>query len=188
MLRRPLLALILSVGAPAMYPVRTSESNDPLDVLRQRHQEVGNNPVLLPKLTGSAASAVSALQYVLAAAAATNIVILMLQLGINCVCVFSMDFLYGHLIYALSAIAIIAVSGLCVHLRVRVMHVQATTPHGFTQVAGHDGSQPLLLSSKGLQRISSLSRWLAQEATPCMLQPQTRVRLQEKSVWFILVM
>ena len=66
---RPLLSFLISLGAPAVYPARVFEFNDPYWVLR--HKE---HLLRLPLWGTRSAIICSVLEYVFALAAATSII------------------------------------------------------------------------------------------------------------------
>ena len=79
-LERPLLASLLAIGAPAFYPFRRHDHQDPLEALKQPFQK-------LPRVASIwwAHLLISLMQYLLATAAAVNVVALSLQLGLKTV-------------------------------------------------------------------------------------------------------
>lgn len=77
-LERPLLSLFLALGAPAFYPFRRLHHQDPLQALEQPFKD-------LPRIASIwwTHLLISLMQYLLAAAAAVNVVALSLQLGLK---------------------------------------------------------------------------------------------------------
>lgn len=75
--QRPLLSLMLSLGAPAVYPARLLRYDDPLKVLHTRQ-----TPSVFLALQRRYAAAISIVQYVIAAAAIANVFYCATTLGL----------------------------------------------------------------------------------------------------------
>jgi hypothetical protein len=76
---RPLLSLLVSMGAPAIWPTRVFEYNDPAKVLERE------NRLVLSRLNPYLAVVLSTLQYLLATGAVANIFTTSIQLGQNAI-------------------------------------------------------------------------------------------------------
>lgn len=83
-LERPVLSLLLTVAAPASYPFRPCGHQDPLEPSRQPFRRLRRVPS-----SWWAQVLISLLQYLMALAAATNVVAASLELGIKTVVTFT---------------------------------------------------------------------------------------------------
>jgi hypothetical protein len=120
---RPLLAFILALGSPVVSPIRAFEFQDPRKLL----QADGDEMLLpLPKLRGRWAVAVSALQYILAATAAGNIIHIGLEVGIKAVCSFAPDSVFLPLVWSLAAVLLNVLGALFIYLRLEFVRAD---PH-----------------------------------------------------------
>ena len=86
-LERPLLSLLLAIGAPAFYPFRAFDHQDPLVALKQA---TATMPRMAP-FPPWAHPLISLLQYLLALAAALNVVATSLELGLKTVVTWKKD-------------------------------------------------------------------------------------------------
>ncbi|KAH9897159.1 hypothetical protein F4778DRAFT_744599 [Xylariomycetidae sp. FL2044] len=130
--RRPLLALILSIGSPSVYLDRPFESREPTDVL-QRYK----GQYRLPRPTSALGQwTISLLQYALALASAANIATLNWQLGVRCVCSFWTETTLAPMLWGILSIPIYFAGTLALRLRMqRVYNNEAKDrqPIGFAK-------------------------------------------------------
>ena len=81
---RPFLSFLISIGAPAVYPMRVFEFVDPYSVLRHKEH------VLRPPLLGTRSAMIfSILEYIFALAAAISIILTSAQLGAKTILVWA---------------------------------------------------------------------------------------------------
>ena len=101
LLERPFLSFLLALGAPAFYPSRPFDHQDPLDAFKQPSRK-------LPQIPSScwAHVLISLLQYLLALAAAVNVVSASLQLGLKTIVTWKKDQSYLPLLWVISPLAI----------------------------------------------------------------------------------
>lgn len=80
---RPILGLLVALGAPAIWPSRLLEYNDPSRILKDAGNDARGKPLTLhlPSRWQWAAAPLSALQYILALAAVANVLLTSLDLG-----------------------------------------------------------------------------------------------------------
>ncbi|KAJ5769667.1 hypothetical protein N7520_004226 [Penicillium odoratum] len=112
--KRPILAITLAAGSPAVVPMRPLEYRDPLEILKVRSDE------LPPKIYSYHLEAlISIIEYVLVLAAVANIAELSLELGFNTTLSFAPG--YPYFINAWSFFGPVAHSwaALGLHLRKR---------------------------------------------------------------------
>jgi hypothetical protein len=76
-LRRPLLASLLSLGTPAIYPSRPMEYSDPFAVYRP-----STGALVVPPIAQPYSSVLFAMQYLLVAGAAANVMQVSYDIGI----------------------------------------------------------------------------------------------------------
>lgn len=94
--QRPFLAMLLTVGSPAVHPFRTFQHSDPLGLLREREGRLSP-----PKLFAGSEILVSFFEYVLSAGSVANIVTLGVELGIRAPCTFALHLTYLPLLWGI---------------------------------------------------------------------------------------
>lgn len=99
--KRPLLALCLAAGSPAVSPFRSFEYFEPWNLLRDRAYRL--RPI---KFRPGGEFAIVALEYILAAAVIANTITLCNQLGLQVSCVFAPDLTYLPLLWSILGISI----------------------------------------------------------------------------------
>jgi hypothetical protein len=111
MLERPFLSSLIAIGAPAFYPFRPFDHQDPLEAFQKPFRT-------LPSLPSScwAHVLISLLQYLLGLAAAVNVVSTSLQLGRKTVVTWNKDQSYLPLTWVILPLAI----HLCAMVRLRM--------------------------------------------------------------------
>ncbi|KAG8525251.1 uncharacterized protein KY384_008895 [Bacidia gigantensis] len=112
--QRPMLAFLLSLGAPAAQPSRLLEYEDPFDLLDAR-----GGRLVVPPLSPLSAMAVSGLEYVAAAAAVANALHTSFQLGINTVSAASCTIWELPMIWSLLSVVVHLVAAVGFWNRVR---------------------------------------------------------------------
>ena len=157
---RPLLAFILALGSPVVSPTRAFEFQNPKKLLEADEDEL----MPLPKLRGRWAVVVSALQYVVAAAAAGNIIHIGLELGIKAVCSFAPDTVYLPLLWSLTAVLLNALGALFIYLRLKFVRAVPDAAH---EAGRWD--------------------WIKREGGLSMLQPTMAMRQKTKTYFSVLV-
>lgn len=110
-LRRPFLAGMISLGAPAIYPSRIAVYNDPFKAYESLPGEL-----VVPEIRGWYAAAVSAMQYLLAAAAAANVLQASYELGIRTSIAWWCEFSYAPLFWSLLTIVIHSTSAIAIRI------------------------------------------------------------------------
>ncbi|ERF72981.1 hypothetical protein EPUS_05062 [Endocarpon pusillum Z07020] len=101
-LERPFLSFLLAIAAPAFYPFRAFDYQDPLGPLKQA---TATMPRITP-LPRWAHILISLLQYLLALAAASNVIITSLNLGLKTVVTWKKDQCYLPLMWVALHLAI----------------------------------------------------------------------------------
>jgi len=113
--RRPLLAVLLAAGSPAVFPLRSFEHRDPLAILREREGRI--RPPLLP---GYVEAIIMVLEYLFALAAISNVVSISWELGRRVICGFAPHVTYIPLLWAVLNIGIHISSAVALWLRTSV--------------------------------------------------------------------
>lgn len=100
-LERPFLSLLLAVGAPVFYPFRTFDDQHPSKALKQPFK-------MLMRISSSRwpYTLISLLQYLLALAAAINVIVTSLQLGLKTVVTWKKNQSYLPLMWVVLPLAI----------------------------------------------------------------------------------
>jgi hypothetical protein len=106
--RRPVLAVLLAAGSPAVFATRSFEVTDPLRLLKDRESRSR-----LPNLSSRIEITVMITEYVFALAAIANIITLGYELGVQVVCSFTphstyIPLLWGFLSLSVHASGVIA--------------------------------------------------------------------------------
>ncbi|KAI1421055.1 hypothetical protein F5Y12DRAFT_65334 [Xylaria sp. FL1777] len=115
-LRRPVLALFLSTGAPSVSPIRAFEYREPIHMLR----EGAGGVTAMFKLSEPWAMALSILQYAVVLGATANLIQVSQSLGTQAVISFSSDNTYQPLLWYLFALVIHIFGIIAVRLRVNI--------------------------------------------------------------------
>lgn len=113
--RRPLLALCLAVGCPAVFPMRSFDNSDPVGILKEREGRL--HP---PTLKGARESFVMVVQYTLAIMAIFNIAIVSKALGIQVACNFAPQLTYLVLLWAFLILIIHSFGAITLMFRVHL--------------------------------------------------------------------
>ncbi|KAJ2985236.1 hypothetical protein NUW58_g5644 [Xylaria curta] len=123
-LRRPILALFLSTGAPAVSPIRAFDYREPIHMLR----DGGAGFIAMFKLSEPWAITLSILQYVVVIGATANLIQVSWTLGTQAVISFCSDNPYQPLLWSLFALIIHVFGTIAVHLRVRLESDAGSSP------------------------------------------------------------
>ena len=115
-LRRPFLAFLLAAGAPAVSPIRTFDYVDPKELLQKKP-----GTVKVFSIGPAKKLAITLLQYVVAAAAVVNLVIVSYELCICTVASFSPETAYEPALWAFLAVAVHFFGSWSVYLRIRIV-------------------------------------------------------------------
>ena len=110
--RRPLLALCLAAGSPAVFPIRSFDYRDPIGALKEREGRL--HP---PKIPSGGDAVVMIVEYVVVFAAIANVAMLSYQLGIQVPCTFTPHLTYLPLLWAFLSIIIHLSGAPALHLR-----------------------------------------------------------------------
>lgn len=118
MLERPLLSSLLVLGGPALYPFRPFDHQDPLEALKQPSRT-------LPRIPSShgAHLMISLVQYLLALAAAVNVVTVSLQLGVQTVVTWKKDQSYYPLAWVILPLAIHLIATARLHASLKKVRI-----------------------------------------------------------------
>jgi len=122
--RRPLLAILLAAGSPAVFPLRSFEHRDPLAILREREGRL--RPPILPSYIEWL---IMIFEYVLALAAISNVVSISWELGRRAICGFAPHVTYIPLLWAVLNIGIHISSAAALWLRTSVKCEQPSTSY-----------------------------------------------------------
>ncbi|CAJ2503440.1 Uu.00g108340.m01.CDS01 [Anthostomella pinea] len=168
--RRPLLALFLSIGSPAVYVSRAFEFHDPRQPLRDR---CGRYHLFRPASKASR-WALAAAQYAVALAAAANIATLNWELGVRTACTFWTETIFAPLLWGILSVPIHIAGTLALRLRVR-----RTTRGAGDDDVRYTFAQWLRATPR---RVAGLAR---SEWTPCAAQDELRVVAFDEGKTFI---
>ena len=159
---RPLLSFLISLGAPAVYPARVFEFNDPYSVLR--HKE---HLLRLPLWGTRSAIICSVLEYIFALAAAAIIIATSAQLGAKTILVWGCTNQAMPLVWTFLSAAIHIGAALSYKIALNSNDKRPNNGYQPTKVRGSKAS-----AREGtLHRISSL---LCSEFRICALRKQLR--------------
>ncbi|KAI0536187.1 hypothetical protein GGR58DRAFT_514764 [Xylaria digitata] len=114
--RRPLLALLISFANPSVYMERVFDYCQPANILQGTR---GRYQLKESSFTFKKPWLVSALQYVIALAAAVNIATISWQLGVGTVCSWWSETVFAPLVWTVLSIAIHMAGTFAIRLRVR---------------------------------------------------------------------
>ena len=112
--RRPFLALCLAAGSPAVFPLRSFENKDPLEILKWREDRL--RP---PMVQGTRERIIMILQYAFAFGAIANSALVSRQLGISVISNFAPQRTYLVLLWAFLILLIHGFGSFTLMLRVR---------------------------------------------------------------------
>ena len=140
--RRPLLALCLSAGCPAVFPMRSFDNSDPVRILKERE-----NRLQPPQLKGAREMTVTIVQYMLTILAIFNIAAVSKELGIQVVCNFAPHLTYLVLLWAFLILIIHTSGAITLMLRVRLAGEEFNSANGWIR------GQFTPLSKRGVLRV-----------------------------------
>ncbi|KAI0410394.1 hypothetical protein F5X98DRAFT_368834 [Xylaria grammica] len=120
-LRRPMLTTLLALGAPAMSPIRTFEYRTPTELLSSRADSIE-----IPRMGAVPSAAITALQYLLAAAAAVNTAHVSWQLGNQAFCSLDVDSDFFPLVWSSVSVVVFALGSISTYIRVSLVSVAPT--------------------------------------------------------------
>ncbi|KAI0106089.1 hypothetical protein F4776DRAFT_657767 [Hypoxylon sp. NC0597] len=152
---RPFLSFLISLGAPVSTPTRVFDFDDPRDLLRGKTRNL-----VIDRIDGRAAGLISAVQYVLAAVAATNVITTMIAVGRNTTLAWACTTQFAPLLWAVLApfVAVVAMAGTLMikwtHLSdERRYHETSSSAKRLTGLSYfHRMSSPILRSLKHMMR------------------------------------
>ena len=150
---RPLISLLLSLGAPSIYPARPLEYADPLECLRTRPGPQNKFVVEAFRWKGSA-YAVSLVEYILALAAVANVIQNAVELGTNTVLHWRCNSTLFPLLWVLSTLTV-HLSGVLSYWLSRTSRLSRSK---------HQRQQRGFADQNALETIRY---WWASEVTPC---------------------
>lgn len=113
--RRPLLALCLAAGCPAVFPMRSFDNSDPVGILKEREGRL--QP---PTLQGAREVMVMVIQYALTIMAVFNIATVSKELGVQVACNFAPHLTYLVLLWAFLILIIHSSGAITLMFRVRL--------------------------------------------------------------------
>ena len=163
-LRRPLLALCLAAGSPAVSPIRTFEYHDPIEALEKRDHSMS-----VGQLGCMGKVIITLIEYGLALAAVANVLELGLELGYQTVSSWTAHSTWTVLLWTFIALPVHIAGSLSLRLQVRV---KAKSLDGLNRVRGRPSSV--------------LTEWFYNEFTPCACQNQHQLASKPESVAFLL--
>ncbi|KAI1144377.1 hypothetical protein F5Y05DRAFT_25467 [Hypoxylon sp. FL0543] len=105
---RPLLAFLISLGAPVSTPVHVFDFDDPRDLLRDKARKL-----VIDRIDYRVALLISVIQYVLAGLAATNVISTMIAVGQNTTLAWACTTQFAPLLWVVLAsfVAVVAMVG-----------------------------------------------------------------------------
>ncbi|KAI9764471.1 MAG: hypothetical protein M1840_008397 [Geoglossum simile] len=113
--KRPFLALCLSIGSPAVFPIRSFDYRDPIGALKEREGRL--HP---PRFPFGKGVVVVIIEYAVALASIANVATLSYQLGIQAPCTFAPQLTYLPLLWAVLGVSIHISGAFALYLRARV--------------------------------------------------------------------
>ena len=145
---RPLLSFLLSMGAPAIFPVRVFEYDDPSKALKK-----DANKLVIHRLSTRRAISLSCVEYILAAGSVINVVTNSLEIGRNSLLTWGCTTMFTPLLWStlagvihiIAATSYVAASQLAKR-RSRRSQVQAEDPA--PAVRGSAAKAPLVAQAK----------------------------------------
>lgn len=142
--RRPFLAFLLAVGAPAVSIIRTFDYRDPLQVVCTSSDSNHLLPALHPRRTWCFATIL--VQYLLAVSAVVNVAHTSWQLCVQTLCSFSTETTFHRLLWTFSALIIHILGAIAVNRRIRIAELSADPPVTFLRKARRRVSEEFRLS------------------------------------------
>jgi hypothetical protein len=128
--KRPLLAVFLAGGSPAVFPMRSFEYQDPIGLLRER-----GGRLYPPRLSNKRQLAIMVLEYIVTIAAVANVVTVAYDLGMQVSCSFAPHITYLPLLWAVLNLAIHTSGAVALYLRVRVKsQLPCNTPFDYLRI------------------------------------------------------
>ncbi|OTA81159.1 hypothetical protein M434DRAFT_401458 [Hypoxylon sp. CO27-5] len=105
---RPFLSFLISLGAPVSTPTRVFDFDDPRDIIRGKARNLA-----IDRIGSRAAVLISAVQYVLAAVSAMNVITTMVAVGRNTTLAWACTTQFAPLLWAVLApfVAVVAMAG-----------------------------------------------------------------------------
>ena len=113
--RRPLLALCLAAGCPAVFPMRSFDPQDPVGILKEREGRL--RP---PSLAGVRERILMVIQYIFAIMAILNVATISKELGVQVVCNFAPHLTYLPLLWAFLILIIHSSGAITLMFRVQL--------------------------------------------------------------------
>ena len=114
--RRPFLALCLAAGSPAVFPMRSFDGQDPLNILKERQGRL--RP---PQIQGIHENVIMIVQYAVTIGAITNIAMVSKQLGVSVISNFAPHSTYLVLLWAFLILLLHCSGSFALMCRVRVI-------------------------------------------------------------------
>jgi hypothetical protein len=128
--KRPLLAVFLAGGSPAVFPMRSFEDQDPIGLLQERPGRL-----YPPRLSNKGQLAIMVLEYVIALAAVANVVTVAYDLGMQVSSSFAPETTYLPLLWAVLNLAIHTSGAVALYLRVKVKsQLPCNTPFDYLRI------------------------------------------------------
>jgi hypothetical protein len=128
--KRPLLAVFLAGGSPAVSPMRSFEDQNPIGLLKRRLGRL--HP---PRLSNKGQLAIMVLEYIIALAAVANVVTVAYDLGMQVSSSFAPETTYLPLLWAVLNLAIHTSGAVALYLRVKVKsQLPCNTPFDYLRI------------------------------------------------------
>ena len=166
-LRRPLLALLVGVGSTSVFPMRTNEYKDPVEMLRARKGEYK----LQPRRSAVWERTIVGMEYLFAVLAIANLAQCSYVLGTRAVCSFSFETAYAPMLWAFLAIPCHVFGAIAVFLRVKIEEENVVSR-----------KQPFFSRLR-----AELHRRLRMEFQVSSSQPRATLGLRVESNWFLFI-
>ncbi|KAK6222909.1 hypothetical protein LQW54_000719 [Pestalotiopsis sp. IQ-011] len=164
-LRRPLLALLLVIGSPAVNGMQNADYNE---ALRQRfHTTSAGSITTAPKRRAARAALAMTVEYALVLGTVANVVILGYQLSVWAVTVFALGFIGLPAIWIALAIAIHGVRVMALYAKVHVNDTGGFSPFAFRSVVvpGKNRGRKITLRMRDSRRMGQALVWILYVAT-----------------------
>jgi hypothetical protein len=128
--KRPLLAAMLALASPATYISRAFKHKEILKLLLEKDSKYHRKMMDIPRLRHLFVP----FQYVLAAAALANVIIVDWNLGIRAICMISPSFIYFPTIWTIFSIVLHGLMAISYHFRIKTNFEvdKPSTPGGFS--------------------------------------------------------
>lgn len=175
--RRPILALFIAAGSPAVFPMRSFDFKDPVGLLKDREGRL--RP---PPFSYAWTSITTVLEYLLVLTAIANIAFLSRQLGVQVVCNFAPERTNLVLLWAFLIPVIHLIGGITLKLRARVLNVSDSDSDGNrrneNEKVGWEPKQP--------SRLTTLAqKWIQIQLTPFEEQGPLCVDLEPETNGYV---